>query len=101
MARVARRPAFSVTGKTAEKLKTTSPATIGRHLKKGKEAFRLKEKSLAKPLLSLKSRIPVRAFCSREKRKTLGFRRIDAVRHCGQAMYGQYVRTLTAADVAS
>ncbi|MDR2633278.1 MAG: hypothetical protein LBC51_06600 [Treponema sp.] len=34
-------PAYHITGETAEKLKTISPATIDRHLKKDKEALRL------------------------------------------------------------
>jgi hypothetical protein len=56
------------------KPKNTSPAAIDRHLKKDKEALRLRGKSLAKPLDSLKSRIPTRTFYSEEERKTPGFR---------------------------
>jgi hypothetical protein len=40
---------FRVSDETAEKLKKISPASIDRYLKKDKEAFRLKGKSLAKP----------------------------------------------------
>jgi hypothetical protein len=74
---IARWPTFHITGETAEKLKKISPATIDRYLKKDKEALRLKGKSLTEPLLSLKSRIPIRATS------------------------GQYLLTLTATDVAS
>ncbi|MDR0709958.1 MAG: DDE-type integrase/transposase/recombinase [Spirochaetaceae bacterium] len=98
---IARWPAFHLTRETAEKLKTISPATIDRYLKKDKEALRLKGKSLTKPLLSLKSRIPIRTFYSGEERKTPGFWQIDTVHHCGQATSGQYLLTLTATDVAS
>ena len=62
-------PAFGITGEIAEKLKTISPATIDRYLKKDKESLRLKGKSLTKPLDSLKSRIPIRTFYSSEERK--------------------------------
>jgi hypothetical protein len=64
-------PAFYITEETAEKLKTISPATTGRHLGKDKEALRLKRKNLAKPLDSLKSRIPTRAFSASEERKKI------------------------------
>ncbi|MDR1149698.1 MAG: transposase [Spirochaetaceae bacterium] len=94
-------PAFHVTEETAEKLKKTSSAAIDRHLKKDRDALRLKGKSLAKPLASLKSRIPIRAFYSGEERKTPGFRQIGTVRRCGQAAYGQYILALTATGAAS
>jgi hypothetical protein len=98
---IARQPAFNITGDIAEKLKTISPAAIDRYLKKDREALRLKGKSLTKPLLPLKSCIPIHAFYSSEERKTPGLRQIDAVHHCGQAASGQYILTLTAADAAS
>jgi hypothetical protein len=98
---IARWPAFGITGETAGKLKTISPATIDRYLKKDRDALRLKGKSLTKPLDSLKSRIPIRTFYSSEERKTPGFWQIDTVHHCGQATVGHYVHTLTATDVAS
>jgi hypothetical protein len=66
-------PAFKITPEIAEKLKTISPATIDRYLKKDKEALRLKGKSLTKPLCSLKSRIPIRTFYTSEERKIPGF----------------------------
>jgi putative iron-only hydrogenase system regulator len=44
-------------------------------------ALRLKGKCLAKPLISLKSRIPIRTFYSGEKRKTPGFWQTDTVHH--------------------
>jgi hypothetical protein len=101
MERIAGWPAFRIAGETAEKLKKTSPATADRYLKKDRDALGLKGKSLAKPLSSLKSRIPIRAFYAGEERKTPGFRQIDTVRHCGQAAYGQYILTLAATGAAS
>jgi transposase InsO family protein len=98
---IARREGFGITGETAEKLEKTSPASIDRYLKKDKEAMRLKGKSLAKPVNSLKSRIPIRTFYTGEERKKPGFWQTDTVRHCGQATSGRYPYTLTATDVAS
>jgi hypothetical protein len=70
---IAQWPAFHITGETAEKLKTISPASTGRYLKKDKDALRLKGKSLTKTLDSLKSRIPIRTFYSGEERKKIRF----------------------------
>jgi hypothetical protein len=97
----AQRPASGTAGGAAEKLKKISPASIGRYLKKGKEALRLKGESLTKPPDSLKSRIPARAFYTGEERKKPGFWQIDTARHCGQAASGRYLHTLTAAGIAS
>jgi hypothetical protein len=77
MRHIAGWPAFNVTPQVAEKLKTISPATIDRYLKKDKEALRLKGKSLTKPLDSLKSRFPIRTFYSGGERKQPGFWQID------------------------
>jgi hypothetical protein len=48
-----------------------------RLLEKDKESLSLKGKSLTKPLHSLKSRVPARAFYSSAERKTPLFRQID------------------------
>ena len=98
---IAQWPAFGITREIAEKLKTISPASIDRYLRKDKQALRLKGKSLTKPIDSLKSRIPIRTFYSHDERKTPGFWQIDTVHHCGQATVGQYLHTLSATDVAS
>jgi transposase InsO family protein len=94
-------PAFHITPEIAEKLKTISPASIDRYLKKDKQMLRLKGKSLTKPLDSLKSRIPIRMFYTSKERKIPGFWQIDTVHHCGQATQGHYLHTLTATDVSS
>jgi hypothetical protein len=98
---IAKWKAFGITVGIAEKLKKVSPASIDRHLKKDKESLRLKGKSLTKPVDSLKSRIPIRTFYSREERKKPGFWQIDTVHHCGQTTSGQHLHTLTATDVSS
>jgi len=101
MACIAQWPAFGTTEEIAEKLKTISPASIDRYLKKDKEALRLKGKSLTKPVNSLKSRIPIRTFYTSEEQKKPGFRQTDTVHHCGQITSGQYLHTLSAADIYS
>jgi hypothetical protein len=101
MAHIARWPAFAISAATAEKLKTISPATIDRYLKKDKQAFRLRGKSLTRPLGSLKSRIPIRTFYTAQERKKPGFWQTDTVHHCGNSTQGQYLRTLCTTDVAS
>ena len=98
---IAEWPAFKVTEEIAEKLKKISPATIDRHLKKDKQALKLKGKSLTKPVKSLKSLIPVRTFYSPEERKKPGFWQTDTVHHCGQATNGEYIHSLTATDICS
>jgi hypothetical protein len=98
---IAQWPAFKITPDIAEKLSAISPASIDRYLKKDKDALRLKGKNLTKPLLSLKSRIPIRTFYTSRERKQPAFWQIDTVHHCGQATFGQYLLTLTATDVAS
>jgi hypothetical protein len=101
---IAGRPAFNITPGIAEKLKTISPAAIDRRLKKDKDALRLKGKSLTKPLHSLKSRIPDllhQRGAEKARFPANRHRRTSVRHHCGQAAFGQYVHTLTAADVAS
>jgi hypothetical protein len=99
-------PSFAITPEIREQLMRISPATIDRYLKKDKDALRLKGKSLTKPVMALKSRIPLRTFYSSQERKTPGFLQIDTVHHCGQATSGEYADlwsdlTLTATDVYS
>jgi hypothetical protein len=98
---IARWPAFNITPEIRGQLLKISPATIDRYLKKDKEALRLKGKSLTKPVMALKSRIPLRTFYSSEERKTPGFIQIDTVHHCGQSTSGEYLLTLTATDINS
>jgi hypothetical protein len=76
---IAKWSAFGIMADIGEKVLKISPATIDRTLKKDRAALALKGKSLANPLLSPKSRIPIRAFYSEEERKTSGFRQTDTV----------------------
>ncbi len=93
--------AFHITPEIAKKLMEISPATIDRSLKKDKQEMKLKGKSLTKPLVGLKSRIPIRTFYSSDERKTPGFWQIDTVHHCGSSTSGEYIHTLTLTDVSS
>jgi len=97
---IAQWKAFAISADIAEMLQKISPATIDRYLKKDKESLRLKGKSLTKPMVSLKSRIPIRTFYSPEERNKPGFWQIDTVHHCGPITSGQYIHTLTATDIA-
>jgi hypothetical protein len=101
MSFIAQWPAFHISSGIAEKLKTISPATIDRYLKKDKQALRLKGQALTKAFGSLKSHIPIRTFYTSGERQKPGFWQIDTVHHCGNSTQGQYLHTLTATDVAS
>jgi hypothetical protein len=61
-------PAFTITPEIREQLLRISPATIDRYLKKDKDALRMKGKSLTKPVMALKLRIPLRTFYSSRER---------------------------------
>ena len=81
-------------------LKTVSPATIDRKLKKEKARYRLKGLSTTKPGSLLKSHIPVRV-CFDWDEKRPGFFELDTVSHCGARASGQFCQTLTITDVGS
>jgi hypothetical protein len=81
-------------------IKSVSPATIDRKLKKGKERFRIKGISTAKPGSLLKSQIPLRVCFDREEKRP-GFFQTDTVSHCGANASGQFCQTLTLTDVGS
>jgi RNA binding exosome subunit len=73
MPHIVRWPTFGITEEIAEKLRKISPASIDRYLRKDKQALKLKGESITKPMDSLKSRIPVRAFYTSEERNPLRF----------------------------
>jgi hypothetical protein len=70
-------PVFGITPAVREKLLTTSPATIDPALKKDKAALALKGKSLTKPGVLLKHRVPIRTFYTSQERKLPDFIQID------------------------
>jgi len=81
-------------------LKSVSPATIDRKLRKAKERYRAKGIRTTKPGSLLKSRIPVRVCFHRDERKP-GYFELDTVSHCGARAVGQFCQTLTVTDVGS
>jgi hypothetical protein len=94
-------PHFAISPAVREKLMSISPTAIDRVLRKDKAVLALKGTSLTKPVAFLKHGIPIRTFYTSEERKLPGFIQIDTVHHCEQTTSGQYILTLTAADIAS
>jgi hypothetical protein len=97
-----RKPDFHITPEIREKLLKISPAQIDRRLKadkaalrgKGFDGTRLGEAALLK-------RIPVRTHYNDSERNTPGFMQIDTVHHCNDSDSGEFMLTMTAADVSS
>jgi len=81
-------------------LKSVSPSTIDRTLKKTKAQYRLKGIHTTTPGSLLKSQIPVRVCFDRNEKKP-GFFELDTVSHCGAQAKGQFCQTLTLTDVGS
>lgn len=82
------------------KLQTISPAEIDRSLSAHKEKERLSVKYKKKIHPLLYQKIPVK-ISSEQDRKTIGNVQIDLVEHCGQRSEGEYVYTLSTADLAT
>lgn len=95
-------PDFHITPEIREKLLKISPAQIDRRLKADKDALRGKGINGTKlGEAAILKRIPVRTHYSDSERKTPGFMQIDTVHHCNDSDSGEFLLTLTAADVAS
>jgi hypothetical protein len=91
---------FNLSEELQTLLKSASPATIDRKLRKVKERYRVKGIRTTKPGSLLKSRIPVRVCFDRDERKP-GYFELDTVSHCGARASGQFCQTLTITDVGS
>jgi len=91
---------FGLSQELCALLKTVSPATIDRKLKKEKALYRLKGLSTTKPGSLLKSHIPVRVYFDWDEKRP-GFFELDTVSHCGDKASGQFCQTLTITDVGS
>ena len=91
---------FNLSEELCTLIKSVSPATIDRKLKKAKERFRLKGIHTTKPGTLLKSQIPVRVCFDRNEKRP-GFFETDTVSHCGANASGQFCQTLTLTDVGS
>ena len=81
-------------------LKTVSPSTIDRKLRKEKARYRLRGIHTTKKGTLLKSQIPVRVCFDRNEKKP-GFFELDTLSHCGARASGQFCQTLTITDVGS
>lgn len=82
---------------TREKLLTVSASTIGRILKEN--ALKIKGKSATRANHRLKKLIPLKTLD--EQVKATGTVQADTVAHCGSALAGDFVNTLTITDVFS
>jgi len=91
---------FNLSEELQTLLKTVSPATIDRKLRRVKERYRVKGIRTTKPGSLLKSQIPVRVCFNRDERKP-GYFELDTVSHCGARASGQFCQTLTITDVGS
>jgi hypothetical protein len=83
----------------AKKLKEISFRTIDKKLKWQKEIERLKRKYGKKRNPLLYQKIPVKLLDEWDRSK-LGNIQIDLVEHCGQSARGEFINTLTHADIA-
>jgi len=82
-----------------EKLLKIKSATIDRRLEKFRMFRHKKVFSTTKPGSLLKKNIPIKTSSWDENR--LGFGELDTVAHCGNSAAGEFIFTLTYADIAS
>lgn len=85
--------------KTAVKLKTMGSATIDRKLRHQKEVEHQKRKYSRKVHPLLYQKIPVKVFDEQDRTKS-GNVQLDLVEHCGASASGEYINTLSNADIA-
>lgn len=83
----------------AEKLKRISPKTIDRKLKHQKEVLHLKRKYHRGNNPLIYQKIPVRA--GSWDRSLVGQVQIDLVEHCGSSASGQFINSVSDADIAT
>jgi hypothetical protein len=91
---------FNLDDELCALLKTVSPATIDRKLRKAKDRYRLKGIRTTKPGSLLKNQIPVRVTFDRDEKRPVFFE-LDTVSHCGANAKGQFCQSLTITDVGS
>jgi hypothetical protein len=90
---------LEVSAKTAEKLRTVSPATIDRLLRPKKQAWKLHRTSGAKGPGLIAKKIPLRLGAGKNLR--VGFVDMDLVLHCGSSTAGEYGHSLSTLDLGS
>jgi len=92
---------LDINASVRKKLKSISPSTIDRLLKKEKEKFRLgKGRSGTKPGTLLKKSIPIRTFADWDN-AVPGFTECDLVAHDGGNSSGDFAQSLNFTDIAT
>jgi hypothetical protein len=91
---------LSCSRETAEKLKKISFRTIDEKMKHQKEVEFLKRKYHKKTHPLLYQKIPVKLSDEWDRSK-LGNIQIDLVEHCGQSAGGEFINTLSCADIST
>ena len=89
---------ININEETEEKLLKMSPATIDRLLKKEKQKFNLKGRTLTKPGTLLKHSIPIRTFADWNEHEP-GFVEVDLVGHDGGILKGDFLYSLDVTDI--
>lgn len=77
-----------------------SSATIDRLLVHDRKRINLKGRSRTKPGSLLKHQIPIKMWTDWDRARP-GFVEVDSVHHCGVSLFGDYLFTLNAVDVAT
>jgi hypothetical protein len=85
---------------TAAKLKTITSSTIDKKLEHEKEVVRAKRKYRPTHSFPLKREVPTKTAAEMD-RENPGMEQIDCVEHCGSSAAGEYVNSLSVADIFS
>ena len=88
------------TNEVAEKLREISPKTIDRMLAREKQVRRLRRNRNPRVHPLLYRKIPVKV-ASEWDTSEVGNVQVDYVAHCGRATAGQYLHTISVADIAT
>ena len=88
-----------ISDEVAEKLKKIAPATIDRKLRHQKEVMHLKRKSSGRNNPLIYQTIPVRA--GDWDRSLVGQVQIDLVEHCGSSANGQFINSVSCAEITT
>ena len=90
---------LEVSAKTAEKLRTVSPATIDRLLRPKKQEWKLHRTYSVKGPGLIAKKIPLRMGTAENGR--VGFVDMDLVLHCGSSTAGEYGHSLSTLEICS
>jgi hypothetical protein len=87
-------------GEVAAKLRHISPKTIDRLLAREKQVRQLRQNRNPSVHPLLYQKIPVKVACEWDTDQ-VGNLQVDYVAHCGRSTAGQYLHTISAADIAT